>query len=134
MMPNLPNNYMSFEEFLNLLNNRNNINQYGQFGNMNPNNFFKQFYLYWFIDNIFPFINPNPMINIFPEPGNVKREEDLEVKRDIERLIHSNNEIEIKNKDIQTIINYIPYTVIQENYNKLKERPKCVICLSDFKV
>ena len=81
----------------------------------------------------------NMMNSNFPEsnslePKNIKRKEGLDVKCDIDRILQNNRELEIKNKDLQTILNFIPYTTIQEEPKKLNEEPRCVICLSDFEI
>ena len=68
------------------------------------------------------------------EPKDIKRKDDLDVKCDVDRLLQSNHELENKNKDIQTILNYIPFTIIKDEPKQLKDEPRCVICLTDFKV
>ena len=88
------------------------------------------------------FIPMNPMMDfnlnfsesVSLEPKNVKRNEGLDVKCDIDRILHSNHELQNKNKDLQTIINFIPFTIIQDEPKKLKDDPSCVICLTNFEV
>ena len=90
-----------------------------------------------------PFMNFNPffmMSNIHfsesdsLESKNIERKEGLDIKCDVDRLLHSNHELENKNKDLQTILNYIPFTIIQDEPKNLKDEPRCVICLSDFEI
>ena len=89
-----------------------------------------------FMNNLFMF--PGFIGNIESislEPKDIKRKEGLDVKCDIDRILHSNHELTIKNKDLQTIINYIPYTTIEDEPTKLKDGdPRCVICLADFEI
>ena len=126
----------------NLNNNLNNNN--GPFGNFNNmNNLFPHFLMnnnmnmnMW--NNNF-WMGMNPMIRMnnsepIPYDPNIKRNEGLDVKCDIDRILQSNKDIEVKNKDIQTILNYIPYTILQDEPKKLKDEPRCVICLSDFEI
>ena len=93
--------------------------------------------------NMFNMMNPmmNPMMFNFNfsdslslEPKDIKRKEGLDIKCDIDRILSSNRELENKNKDLQTIINYIPFTIIQDEPKKIKDEPRCVICLSDFEI
>ena len=90
-----------------------------------------------------PFMNFNPffmMSNIhFSEydslqSKNIVRKEGLDIKCDVDRLLKSNHELENKNRDLQTIINYIPFTIIQDEPKNLKNEIRCVICLSDFEI
>ena len=90
-----------------------------------------------------PFMNFNPffmMSNIhFSEydslqSKNIVRKEGLDIKCDVDRLLQSNHELENKNKDLQTIINYIPFTIIQDEPKNLKNEIRCVICLSNFEI
>ena len=67
-------------------------------------------------------------------PQKIERKEGSDIKCDIDRLLQSNHELENKNKDIQTIINYIPFTIIQDKLKKLNDEPACIICLSDFEI
>jgi len=91
------------------------------------------------INNIFPFdfsLSPFSYNIIFNsnEAHKIERKEGLDIKCDVDRLLQSNHELENKNKDLQTIINYIPFTIIQGEPKKLKDEPACVICLSDFEI
>ena len=70
---------------------------------------------------------------LFEEPKDIKRKEDLDVKCDIDRILQSTKELENKNNDLETIINFIPFTIIKDKPNKIKESNlRCVICLMDF--
>ena len=64
----------------------------------------------------------------------VKRNESLDVKMDVDNLLKSNKELETKNKDIQYILNYIPFTIIKDVPKKKGDEPHCLICLCDFEV
>jgi len=91
------------------------------------------------INNIFPFdfsLSPFSYNIIFNsnEAHKIERKEGLDIKCDVDRLLLSNHELENKNKDLQTIINYIPFTIIQEEPKKLNDEPGCVICLYDFEI
>ena len=69
--------------------------------------------------NFVNFLNPFSMNNMssFENPK-IERKEGLDIKCDIDRLLFSNHELEHKNKDLQTIINYIPFTIIQDEPKK----------------
>ena len=64
----------------------------------------------------------------------VKRNESLDVKMDVDNLLKSKKELETKNKDIQYILNYIPFTIIKDVPKKKGDEPHCLICLCDFEV
>ena len=64
----------------------------------------------------------------------IERKEELDIKCDVDRLLNSNHELENKNKDLQTIINYIPFTIIQDTPKNLTNEYGCVICLYDFEI
>ena len=135
----------------NIYNSENNINMNNMNNNMMMNNMSNNMMMNNMNNNIginnnrmmmnnnmmeinFPILMmPFPQSNSL-EPKNVKRNEELDVKCDIDRLLPSNHELQNKNKDLQTIINYIPYTTLQEEPPKLKDEPRCVICLSDFEI
>jgi len=141
-MNNMNMNNMNNMNTMNMNNmNMNNMNTMNMNMNMNMNNNM----INPFMNNMMnPFINFNPffmgMNNYnFPdfdslESQKVERKEGLDIKCDVDRLLHSNKELENKNKDLQTIINYIPFTIIQDEPKKLKDEPGCVICLSDFEI
>ena len=73
------------------------------------------------MNNNWNFINPFNMMNFFMEffdiqddfsqtsleSKNIKRKEELDVKYDIDRILHSNHELTTKNKDLETILNFI---------------------------
>ena len=150
LMSSMMNNMMNYHNMNNINRNiifhpmmlNNNINS----NNINNNNIINNDVDNDIINNI---INLDALLNIFMrininlnpessstslEPKDIKRKDDLDVKCDVDRLLKSNHELENKNKDIQTIINYIPFTIIQDEPKKLKDEPRCVICLTDFKI
>ncbi len=73
------------------------------------------------MNNNWNFINPFNMMNFFMEffdiqddfsqtsleSKNIKRKEELDVKYDIDRILHSNHELTTKNKDLETILNFV---------------------------
>jgi len=64
----------------------------------------------------------------------IKRDENLDVKMDVDKLLKENRKLDNKNKDIQYILNYIPFTILKEKPKKKGDEPNCLICLSDFEV
>ena len=64
--------------------------------------------------------------NMSLEKKDVKRDESLEVKMDIDNIL--------KNKNVQYILNYIPFTIIKDAPKSTEDEPHCLICLSDFEV
>ena len=136
-MPNMLNMNMNYMGMMNN-NMNNNMNNMGMGMNMPMNNMGMNMF-----NMMNPMINPmmNPMMFNFNfsdslslEPKDIKRKEGLDIKCDIDRILSSNRELENKNKDLQTIINYIPFTIIQDEPKKIKDEPRCVICLSDFEI
>jgi len=149
-------NFNSFVASLNMNNNMNGMNNImgmGMNNNMNNgnglndiNNFmdfvniFNQLFMYHMrnrnnmnsmsnMSNIYNMSNMNSNEN-----QKIERKEGLDIKCDIDRLLHSNCELENKNKDLQTIINFIPSTTIKDTPKKLTDEYRCVICLSDFEI
>ena len=94
---------------MNLINNMNNIN------NNNNNQILSE-------------------INYDKENNEIKRDENFNVQKNLNDLLTSLNKIEEKNKDIQYIINYIPFTVIKDVCKEKENQPKCLICLSNYEV
>ena len=140
---------------LSMMNNFNNfMNNYNMNNNMNNGNLNMLFMEFWNymnrmnsenngnnmpINNIFPFnfsLSPvsNNIIFTENEAQKIERKEGLDIKCDVDRLLQSNHELENKNKDLQTIINYIPFTIIQNEPKKLNDEPGCIICLYDFEI
>jgi hypothetical protein len=64
----------------------------------------------------------------------IKRNESLDVKMDVDNLLKSKKELEKKNKDIQYILNYIPFTIIKDVPKKKGDEPHCLVCLCDFEL
>ena len=73
-------------------------------------------------------------INYDKENNEIKRDENFNVQKNLNDLLTSLNKIEEKNKDIQYIINYIPFTVIKDVCKEKENQPKCLICLSNYEV
>ena len=130
----------SREMYLSLMNSINNSYYFNNFlRNMN-------YYNYFMRNTNNPMMNnmSNNMMNNMnnnttntnnnTEPQKIERKEGLDIKCDVDRLLQSNHELENKNKDLQTILNYIPFTIIQDEPKNLKDEPRCVICLSDFEI
>ena len=72
--------------------------------------------------------------NMSLEKKDVKRDESLEVKMDIDNILKNKNDLEEKNKNVQYILNYIPFTIIKDAPKSTEDEPHCLICLSDFEV
>ena len=134
-MMNMNNNMMNMNN--NMMNNMNNP----MFNNMN-NPMFNNMNYPGLNMNMFNYMN-NPMLNMNDpmfdinsplrnsiESQKTERKEGLDIKCDVDRLLHSNHELENKNKDLQTILKFIPFTIIQEKPKNIR----CVICLSDFEI
>ena len=68
------------------------------------------------------------------EMNDIKRNESLDVKMDIDNILKNKNELEKKNKNRQYILNYIPFTIIKDAPKANEDDPHCLICLSDFQV
>ena len=64
----------------------------------------------------------------------IKRNESLDVKMDVDNLLKSKNELDRKNKNIQYILNYIPFTIIKDVPEKKEDEPHCLICLCNYEV
>ena len=62
----------------------------------------------------------------------IRRDENFNVQRDMDELLKNREKLEEKNKDIQYILNYIPFTTITDA-PKEKEN-QCLICLYNFEV
>ena len=62
----------------------------------------------------------------------IKRNESLEVKSDIDRILRDNKELKAKDNDAQTIIDIIPFSIVK-NVPKNKDY-KCAICLTNFEI
>ena len=79
-------------------------------------------------------MNYNPMIINFPffERKEVKRDDNIDVKTDVDEILKA-KKLEYKNKDVQSIINYIPFTIIKDSPKKGDEF-RCLICLYDFEI
>ena len=93
---------MNNMNMINMNNMMMNMNMFmNNFNNMNMNN------------NIF-----NDFSNLSLDKKDVKRDENLDVKMDIDNLLKTKNGIDNKNKDIQYILNYIPFTVIKDIQNQ----------------
>ena len=93
----------------NMMNNMNNPMMNNMNNNMmNMNNLMNSFM------NFNPFFMMNN-IHFFEfdsfESQKIERKEGLEIKCDVDRLLQTNHELENKNKDHQTILNYIPFTI-----------------------
>jgi len=121
------NNMMGMGADINNSNNANNLN-----GMNNDMNLFNQFFMINNM-NLFNQFFMNNNMNFF-ENQKIERKEGLDIKCDIDRLLYSNSELENKNKDLQTIINFIPSTIIKDTPKKLTDEYRCVICLSDFEI
>ena len=98
-----------------------------------------------------PFMNPMMMnMNLFMNNINnnnfipfndfsldkkdLKRDENLDVKMDVDNILKNRGNLDSKNKDVQYILNYIPFTVIKDAPKSLDDEPRCLICLCDFEV
>jgi len=128
-MMNMNNNMMNMNNnMMNMNNNMMNMNNNMMYMNnqMNP---FMNFNPFFMMNNNINFSESDSL-----EPKKIERKEGLDIKCDVDRLLQSNRELENKNKDLQTIINYIPFTIIQDEPKNLKDEPACVICLSDFEI
>ena len=64
----------------------------------------------------------------------IKRNESLDVKMDVDNLLKSKNELDRKNKNIQYILNYIPFTIIKDVPEQKEDEPHCLICLCNYEV
>ena len=64
----------------------------------------------------------------------LKRDENLDVKMDVDNILKNRGNLDSKNKDVQYILNYIPFTVIKDASKSLDDEPRCLICLCDFEV
>jgi len=133
--------------FFSMMNNYNNFMNNNNMNNIDFNMMYLNFINYLNSPNsLYSPLNlilfPNPVTNYninstIPYPVNpqkIERKEGLDIKCDVDGLLQSNHELENKNKDIQTIINYIPFTIIQDKLKKLNDEPACIICLSDFEI
>ena len=113
--------------------NNNNMNPM----NMNPMNMMNMMNMmmnmHMFMDNM----NNNIFIdfsNLSLDKKDAKRDENLDVKMDVDDLLKSKNGIDNKNKDIQYILNYIPFTIIKDAPKSKGDEPHCLICLCNFEV
>ena len=100
--------------------------------NMNNMNFMMNFNM--FMNNMNNLTIRNTFDDDNLDKKDVKRNESLDVKMDVDNLLKSKNELEKKNKDIQYILNYIPFTEIKDVPKKKGDEPHCLICLCDFEV
>jgi len=82
-------------------------------------------------------MNNNDFINFADfslDRKDIKRDENLDVKMDVDNILKSRGNLDSKNKDVQYILNYIPFTVIKDAPKSLDDEPRCLICLCDFEV
>ena len=82
-------------------------------------------------------MNNNNFINFADfslDRKDIKRDENLDVKMDVDNILKSRGNLDSKNKDVQYILNYIPFTVIKDAPKSLNDEPRCLICLCDFEV
>ena len=107
---NMVNNAYS-SNYLNKMNNNNNMNIY-------PNNNCEQ----------------SGINNFSSEKKDVKRDENLDVKMDVDNILKAGIDLDSKNIDVQHILNYIPFTIIKDTPKEIKNRPHCLICLDNFEV
>jgi hypothetical protein len=98
-----------------------------------PMNLFMNFNM--FMNNM----NNLTIRDVFDDENNldkkdIKRNESLDVKMDVDNLIKSKNELDRKNKNIQYILNYIPFTIIKDVPEQKEDEPHCLICLCNYEV
>ena len=62
----------------------------------------------------------------------IKRHESLDVKSDVDRIMLDNKKLKEKDKDTQTIIDIIPFTIVESKPKTNAYR--CAICLSNFEI
>ena len=72
--------------------------------------------------------------NFSEEKKDIKRDENLDVKMDVDNILKAGIDLNNKNIDVQHILNYIPFTIIKDTPKEIKNRPHCLICLSNFEV
>ena len=70
--------------------------------------------------------------NNIKEIKEIKRNESIEVKSDVDRILRDNKELKEKDNDVQTIINIIPFTIVK-NISK-NNSWNCLICLSNYQI
>ena len=124
---------------MNNMNNMNNMNMMNpMMMNMNMNNMMNPMNMMNMNLNLFM----NNMINMRPisfdnfslEKKDIKRDENLDVKMDVDNILKNKNTLDNKNKDVQYILNYIPFTIIKDAPKANEDEPHCLICLSNFQV
>ena len=82
-------------------------------------------------------MNNNNFINFADfslDRKDIKRDENLDVKMDVDNILKSRGNLDSKNKDIQYILNYIPFTIIKDVPEKKEDEPHCLICLCNYEV
>ena len=52
---------------------------------------------------------------------------------DVDNILKNKKTLEDKNKDVQYILNYIPFTIIKDT-PKVNDEPHCLICLNNFEI
>ena len=110
-----------------------------QNNNTNLNNFFSMVSTSNNYNNFLPFhFHPNINFDFSPleslDRKNINRNESLDVKSDIDKILWNNKSINSENKNIEKILNYIPFTEIQDPPKNSTDNPHCVICLNDFQL
>jgi len=143
---------------MNMMNNMNNMNMNNMnmmnmnmmnmnMNMMNPNNPMNMNMNMMNPNNPMNMMNPfnifiNNMNNMMPisfsdfslDKKDIKRNETLDVKMDVDNILKNKNTLDNKNKDVQYILNYIPFTIIKDAPKAKEDEPHCLICLSNFQV
>ena len=68
-----------------------------------------------------------PFTEFSLDKKDLKRDENLDVKMDVDNILKSRGNLDSKNKDVQYILNYIPFTVIKDAPKSLDDEPRCLI-------
>ena len=130
---------------MNMMNNMNNMNMNNMnmmnmnmmnmnMNMMNPNNPMNMMNPFNIFINNMNNMMPISFSDFSLDKKDIKRNETLDVKMDVDNILKNKNTLDNKNKDVQYILNYIPFTIIKDAPKAKEDEPHCLICLSNFQV